>query len=115
MQQDKSLNVREFLLLMKDCGVISESFTISDVMRIFLKANYQLEDDTEQIAGLDDDHPVDNLESEMIYAEFVEGIARVAHRQCVHSPPHHHRATRPRQRPRHLTHCVACTGAAVTT
>jgi len=80
MQQDKSINVREFMLLLKDCGVINADFGITDVMKIFLKANYELENDTQAIPGLEDSTPVDNLESEMIFAEFVEGIARVAHR-----------------------------------
>ena len=79
MQSDKSINIREFSLLLKDCGVITAKFGLNDVMKIFLKANYSLESDTQQIAGLEDSVPVDNLESEMIFAEFVEAITRVAH------------------------------------
>lgn len=82
-EADKSINVREFLLLLKDAGVINTTFKIGHVMKIFLKANYEVEDDLDMMAGLEDDHPVDNLDSEMVYAEFIEGIARVAHQVYV--------------------------------
>jgi len=66
---DSTMNVREYLIMLRDCGVISPEFSIKQARLIFEQANYGAEAD---------ENDADNLETEVIFSEFKEAIARIA-------------------------------------
>jgi len=65
---DSTMNVREYLVMLRDCGLITPEFSIHKARSIFLGANYETEDEND----------ADNLETEVIFSEFKEAIARIA-------------------------------------
>lgn len=72
---DKSLNIREFVAMLRDAGLIDSRLSAKDVLEIFTASNLP-------------DHPSavpdeENLDSELIFPEFLEGMARIADKRTT--------------------------------
>jgi hypothetical protein len=68
-QNDSTMNVREYLTMLRDCAVVDET-TICEAKELFIRTNYE-----DRAGDMDDD---DNLETELIFSEFKEAIIRLA-------------------------------------
>eukprot|EP00753_Platysulcus_tardus_P022700 PLAT9916.1.p1 GENE.PLAT9916.1~~PLAT9916.1.p1 ORF type:complete len:705 (+),score=376.39 PLAT9916.1:52-2166(+) len=63
---DTTMNVREFMILLRDTGVIGETLSLRSAMQVFRGSNEE------------DQYGYDDVDSEMIFEEFLEGLARIA-------------------------------------
>jgi hypothetical protein len=68
-QNDSTMNVREYLTMLRDCSVVDET-TICEAKELFIRSNFE-----DRAGDMDDD---DNLETELIYSEFKEAIVRLS-------------------------------------
>jgi len=63
--RQSTINLREFITLMRECDAIDRSLSMQAIMEIFVQSNVDVDSQ-------------DNLDTEFIYPEFVEAMARCA-------------------------------------
>ena len=73
--RDTTLTLREFILLLKECGVINETFTVSKAKQVFMSSTFHANIDADDLM---------NFDTEMIYEEFVAALVAVAQAANAH-------------------------------
>jgi len=63
--RQSTINLREFITLLRDCDAIDRALSMQAIMEIFVQSNVDVDSQ-------------DNLETEFIYPEFIEAMARCA-------------------------------------
>merc|ERR1740130_725902 len=72
MTRQGTMNIREFITLLRECDVIDRSLSVQAIMETFVQSQVE-----------EGEHGEENLDSEFIFGEFLEAIARCADMKII--------------------------------